>query len=102
MARIRWEWTRELERANQEPEAFSSSVSHDLHGTLRAPDGFSQELLSMYREQLDEQGRHYLRRISAGAQRMGLLIEAFLGLARIGCNPRPEPVSLSELACEIL
>jgi signal transduction histidine kinase len=83
LARLRREWATELERANNELEAFSYSVSHDLRAPLRAIDGFSQALLADYADKLDEQGRHYLQRVRSGTQRMAQLIDDLLSLARI-------------------
>lgn len=91
-----------LEQTNQELEAFSYSVSHDLRAPLRSLDGFSQALLTRYADGLDEQGRHYLERIRAGAQRMGELINDLLDLSRIGRSEiRRQPVDLSALARQI-
>jgi PAS domain S-box-containing protein len=77
------ERTAQLEASNQELEAFSYSVSHDLRGPLRGIDGFSGALLSDYRDRLDATGQHYLSRIRLGAQRMGQLIDDLLKLSRI-------------------
>ena len=71
-----------LEAANQELEAFSYSVSHDLRAPLRSIDGFSQVLLEDYQNRLDETGRHYLSRIRKGTQRMGLLIDDLLKFSK--------------------
>jgi signal transduction histidine kinase len=90
---------RELLATNRELEAFCFSVSHDLRTPLRALDGFSQELLQKYAEGLDEQGRHYLRRIRAGTQRMGQLIDDLLKLSRVTRSEmRHERVDLTALA----
>ena len=72
-----------MEEANRELETFSHSVSHDLRAPLRGMDGFSQALLEDYGEKLDEQGRHYLQRVRAGAQHMGQLIDDLLQLSRV-------------------
>jgi light-regulated signal transduction histidine kinase (bacteriophytochrome) len=93
------ERTRQLEAANRELEAFCYSVSHDLRSPLRALDGFSQELLQNYADLLDEQGRHYLRRIRAGTQRMGQLIDDLLRLSRVTrAEMRRDRVDLTTLA----
>ena len=77
------ERTRELAAANRELESFSYSVSHDLRAPLRVLDGFSQALLEDCGDTLDKTGKDYLRRIRAGAQHMGELIDALLDLSRI-------------------
>jgi PAS domain S-box-containing protein len=81
------ERTAELESANKELDAFSYSVSHDLRAPLRAVDGFSQAVLEDYGDQLPEEGRHYLRTIRGGAQRMGALIDDLLTFSRLSRLP---------------
>ncbi|HEC17459.1 MAG TPA: PAS domain S-box protein [Sedimenticola sp.] len=75
--------TVELEASNEELEAFSYSVSHDLRAPLRSIDGFSKAILEDYWDDLDETGRDYLRRVRAASQRMGLLIDDMLKLAHV-------------------
>jgi light-regulated signal transduction histidine kinase (bacteriophytochrome) len=88
--------------ANKELDAFAYSVSHDLRAPLRSIDGFSQVVLQDYADKLDEAGRDALQRVRAATQRMGILIDDLLKLARIGRSEmRREPVDLSAIAQEI-
>lgn len=77
------ERTIQLEQVNQELEAFSYSVSHDLRAPLRIMDGFSKILLEEYSGFLDENGKKYLERISNASQKMRILIEDLLKLSRV-------------------
>jgi PAS domain S-box-containing protein len=89
----------EQEAINQELEAFSYSVSHDLRAPLRAIDGFSQALLEDYGDRLDATARGYLERVRSGTQRMGRLIDDLLHLSRISrAELAPTRVDLSALA----
>ena len=92
----------QLERKNEELEAFSYSVSHDLRAPLRSIDGFSQALVEDHAGRLDARGLDYLRRVRGAAQRMGELIDDLLELSRVG---RAElvrgSVDLSDLACRV-
>ncbi len=72
-----------LSAANQELEAFSYSVSHDLRAPLRIIDGFSQALVEDAGDQLHGEAKVHLERIRAGVQRMGQLIDAVLNLSRL-------------------
>jgi signal transduction histidine kinase len=82
-----------------ELEAFNYSVSHDLRAPLRPLDGFSEALLEDYADVLDEEGKDYLRRIRSAAQRMSQLIDALLGLSRVGrAAVRLQKVDMSALA----
>jgi PAS domain S-box-containing protein len=75
--------TAQLEASNQELEAFSYSVSHDLRAPLRAIDGFANILVEDYMASLDAAGRSHLQRIRSASQRMSQLIDDLLELARI-------------------
>ena len=89
----------QLEAANQELEAFSYSVSHDLRAPLRSLDGFSQALLEDYADRLDDTGRDFLQRVRAGSQRMAGLIDDLLGLSSVTRSElQMDEVNLSVLA----
>lgn len=93
----------ELKLANQELEAFSYSVSHDLRTPLRAIDGFSQALVEDYGERLDATALDYLNRVRSAAQQMGRLIDDLLQLSRVTrATFDPQPVDLSTIAAETL
>jgi two-component system NtrC family sensor kinase len=92
----------ELERKNQELEAFSYSVSHDLRAPLRSIDGFSQALLEDCGDQLDEKGADYIGRVRAATKRMGELIDDLLALSKVGrAELRRDLVDLSMIASSI-
>ncbi len=78
------ERTAQLKEANQELEAFSYSVSHDLRTPLRALDGFSLLLLENYNDKLDDEGKHFIDIIRRNAQQMGQLIDDLLTFSRTG------------------
>lgn len=93
----------QLEAANKELEAFSYSVSHDLRAPLRSIDGFSHVLLEDFSEQLPDEGRNYLERVRAAAQRMAVLIDDLLNLSRVTRTPlQPRFINLSRMAEEVI
>jgi len=91
--------TAELEMVNQELEAFSYSVAHDLRAPLRGMNGFARALLDDYEHRLDSDAVGYLHRIQHNAVVMGQLIDALLSLARVGRSElQPKLTDLSALA----
>jgi PAS domain S-box-containing protein len=93
----------QLEMANKEMEAFSYSVSHDLRAPLTRLDGFSSALSELYKDKLDEKGKHYLSRIKASSRKMEQLIEDLLSLSRISRQEiLKSVVNISAIADKIL
>lgn len=92
----------ELRELNEELNAFSYSVSHDLRAPLRSVDGFSLALLEDYEAVFDADAKDALRRIRLASQRMGDLIDALLRLSQVGRAPlRCERLDLSALCGDI-
>ena len=83
MAEQRAALVAELEAKNEELEAFSYSVAHDLRAPLRSIDGFGLALLEDYADRLDDDGRQYLNYVRESAQQMSQLIDDMLALSRV-------------------
>jgi DNA-binding response OmpR family regulator len=98
LADVRAQLLAEVEARNNELEAFSYSVSHDLRAPLRSIDGFSA-VLEEVGEGLDERGRDAVRRVRNATRRMGQLIDDLLHLAKLTrAELRRTRVDLSRLA----
>ncbi len=97
------ERTAQLEAAVSELEAFSYSVSHDLHAPLRAIHGFTTILEDQLGDDLPPEARHSIQRVKAGVETMATLIDGLLKLSRLGRQPLAHTtVDLSALAHEIV
>ena len=76
------ERTQALKKANEELEAFSYSVSHDLRAPLRAINGYSLALKDDG-QSLPEAAINYLDRIVVNSKKMGQLIDDLLEFSRM-------------------
>jgi signal transduction histidine kinase len=95
--------TAKLEAANQELEAFSYSVSHDLRAPLRAIHGFSRAVAENHGDSLPDSAASDLQRVCAAAERMGMLIDDLLELSRLARSEmHRQRVDLSEIAASVV
>ena len=103
LAEARAAYVDELRRKNDELEAFSYSVSHDLRAPLRAISSFTKIILEDCSDALDEAGRGHLERVRKAAERMDELIDDLLELSRIGrAGLARQPIDLGAIARQIV
>ena len=96
------ERTVELKAANQELEAFSYTVAHDLRKPLAVVNGYCEAIRELCGDKLDEACKRYLREAYDGTWRMNGLIDALLNFSRLAhVEPRREKVDLSAMAHEV-
>jgi light-regulated signal transduction histidine kinase (bacteriophytochrome) len=92
-----------LRVANEELEAFSYSVSHDLRAPLRAVGSYAQMLEEDYTDVLDANGKRLLGIVKQSAVKMGVLIDDLLTLSRIGKKEmRLSKVNMTNLTHRII
>jgi len=92
-----------LERAVKNLESFSYSVSHDLRAPLRAIAGYAEMLNEAQAEKLDEESRHMVDRIIAGARKMDRLIQDILDYSKAErLTRRDAPIDMAKLVPEVV
>ena len=93
----------EVQRVNQELEAFTHSVSHDLRAPLRAIGGFSKILLKDFAPQLPEEARRLLDVVVSSAAQLTQMIDGLLNFCRLGRQSLSmQPIDLSIVAKQAL
>ncbi len=76
--------TADLEKANQEMEAFGYTVSHDLRAPVKVINGYASILESKYKTALPEEALTLLSGIKTNTRQMAQLIEDLLNFSHLG------------------
>ena len=93
----------ELRETNDELEAFTHSVAHDLRAPLRHIHGFCTILEESLDRELPAAANDSLRQIAASALEMGRLVDDLLSLARLGrTEMNIEVTNLGSVVAEVL
>ena len=72
-----------LKKANEEMEAFTYSVSHDLRAPLRSIVGFTSILEDDYTNKLDDEAKRLMGVIKRNTLKMGTLIDDLLTFSKL-------------------
>lgn len=76
--------TAQVQAANEELEAFTYTVAHDLRAPLRGMQGLAGALLEDYGNVLDELGQEYAQQIVNCGGQLEALIQDLLAYSRLG------------------
>ncbi len=92
-----------LKKTNEEMEAFSYSVSHDLRAPLRIIIGFANILEEDYASRLDDEAKRLTSVIKKNTIKMGNLVDDLLSFSRLGRQPIAKTlVNSNELVDEVM
>lgn len=95
--------TRELKEANDQVQAFSYTVSHDLRGPLRSMDGFAYMLEEALEANDPEEALLCAKRVRESVKRMSTLIDDMLLLAGISRRPfNPKKFDMTRLVEDLV
>lgn len=95
--------TSELTAANQELEAFTYSVAHDLRAPLRHIDAFTRILQEDFAGSFPPEAAQLLETIRRGSENMSRLVNDLLNLAHVGRQElKREPVRLNLLIEDVI
>lgn len=95
--------TAELTAANQELEAFTYSVAHDLRAPLRHIDAFTRILQEDFAGSFPPEAAKLLDTIRRGSENMSRLVNDLLNLAHVGRQEmKKETVRLNSLIDEVI
>ncbi len=88
----------DLRNANDELEAFNSTVSHDLRNPLMVIQAFAERIMKNYEAALDEKFLHQMGIIQTSAKKMEQLIDDLLAYSRLGKQAlQHSPVLMNDL-----
>jgi PAS domain S-box-containing protein len=97
------ERTAALTAANQELEAFTYSVAHDLRAPLRHIDAFTKIIFDDFAGEIPAEAHRYLENIRKGSQNMSRLVDDLLNLARVGRQElKHEIIPLNPVVDEVI
>jgi len=92
-----------LAESRREIESLTYAIAHDLRAPLRTIEGFARALSEDTGEGLGEDGRRYLQHVLDASQKMSVMLEGLLSLARIyRAEMHPVPLELTDVARGIL
>jgi PAS domain S-box-containing protein len=95
--------TAELTAANQELEAFTYSVAHDLRAPLRHIDAFTRILQEDFAGSFPKEAAQLLDTIRRGSENMSRLVNDLLNLAHVGRQEmKKEHTSLNQIIGEVI
>ena len=92
----------ELRSKNEELEAYSHMIAHDLRAPVRHLSGFSKILEEEAGAQLEPNSREHLSKIQESAKRMGSMVDDLLSFSRLGRKGINRQVTdMSSLVAEV-
>jgi PAS domain S-box-containing protein len=97
------EANKHLERSNAELEQFAYVTSHDLQEPLRKIQFFNTVLIMRHNENLNEDAKKYIDKVTASAKRMSGLIKDLLEYSRLSKSEMQfEEVDLNKILKNVL